>query len=151
MNSQIQPLVAQEAAALRRIANNQYEGDYVTAFGPGVWQQFFAVTIDDGKLNGEIDFYSERYDHDAGPSGWDIEVCDTEKLRLHLKPCRQNFRALLWMIRCLLGGRTLTFTDGLQLSRQSHLNEVNEHSPCLGVDVSFENYTGPVTASFQAA
>lgn len=145
MNSQIQPLVAQEAAALRRIAN--YQGDSVTEFGPGMWHFNYIVEIDGGKLKGEIDFYSQ---HQPDAQRWDVDAWDAEKLRLYLKPCRQNFRALHSMIRSLLGGRTLTFSDGSQLSRQSHLNEVRESSIRYGVDFSFEEYSGPVTSS-QAA
>lgn len=144
MNSQIQPLVKQEIAGLRRIAN--YEGYSAKAFDSGMWEleKFFAITLDDDKLNGEIDFYSQ---HQPNDPSWDTDSWDAEKLRLRFNPSRQNFLACHRMIRCLLGGRTLTFTDGSQLSRQSHLNEVREHGIRNGIDLSFEEYSGQVTSS----
>lgn len=85
----------------------------------------FTIEVDGVELKAVIDFYSPNLPdgQDFDPDAW-----EAEKLELRMETIsRKSFFWLYRICRSLLSERTVSFSDGSLLSRQSHLDDVREH------------------------
>lgn len=123
----ISKIVAKEILALRRIGSNPYCG-LSSLGGSGMWEfdRYFVIELCDDKLTAMVDFYSQHFDlHADDREAWDVDVWDAEKLHLESALItRKHFLGLYSVVRALLNGRTVTFSDGSVFSRDLHMASV---------------------------
>lgn len=123
----ISKIVAKEILALRRIGSNPY-CSLSSLAGSGMWEfdRYFVIELRDDKLTAMMDFYTQDFDSRADDSeAWDVDAYEAEKKHLECTPITpENFADLYRVVRALLNGRTVTFSDGSVLSRDLHMASV---------------------------